>query len=408
MRLLIKMAVRNVVRYKRRSILTGLSISLGFAMLIFSIGISEGSYHRIVDTAAKSGAGHVLIQPLEFDLLDPQSIPDPHATLGVVNAIPGARPMTRTQALALATTAEGAATLMVMGIDPATEKEVSLFAEALVEGEWLPDVPGRIPKALLGADIARRLNVGLGDRVVLTAQAQGEMSAELVRVHGVFSSGSEEIDAGMVLVHQQVVQALLKQPDAIHQIPILLENMSQADAVADTLQKNLPNLAVLTWAEALPEIGDWVAMDRKSASLMFIFLFAIVGLSVLNAVLMSVLERIKEFGVMLAIGMQPRILFGTVLLEALILSTVSIALGGALGWAIVAKLQQTGLDLAALSGMEEMELGGFEMAGMIYPTLPADRVIAGVFWVMVLTVSGTLYAAWRAARIAPVEALRHD
>jgi ABC-type lipoprotein release transport system permease subunit len=403
-----KMAWRNVLRYRRRSILTSLSISLGFAMLIFSIGISEGSYRRIIDTAAKSGAGHVLIQPPEFDLLAPQAIPDPKGALKVVRDIQGARPMTRTQALALATTAEGAATLMVMGIDPAAEKEVSLFADALTEGEWLPDTPGRIPKALLGADIARRLNVGLGDRVVLTAQAQGEMSAELVRVHGIFSSGSEEIDAGMVLVHQQVVQALLKQPNAIHQIPILLDDMAQADAVAQALQKELPGLSVLTWAEALPEIGDWVAMDRKSAALMFIFLFAIVGLSVLNAVLMSVLERIKEFGVMLAIGMQPRVLFGTVLLEAFILSTVSLLLGGALGWMIVARLQKTGLDLAALSGMEEMELGGFEMAGMIYPTLPADRVIAGVFWVLVLTVSGTLYAAWRAARIAPVEALRHD
>ena len=134
----------------------------------------------------------------------------------------------------------------------------------------------------------------------------------------------------------------------------------------------------------------------------------LIAAGILNTILMSVLERVKEFGVMLALGMRPRILFGTVLFEALIMSTLSLMLGGALGWAIVAKLQETGLDLAALSGMEEMELGGFEMAGMIYPYLPAQRVVAAVFWVLVLTVSGTLYAAWRAARIAPVEALRHD
>jgi ABC-type lipoprotein release transport system permease subunit len=408
MRLLLKMAWRNVRRYRRRSILTGLSISLGFAMLIFTIGLSEGSYQRIIDTAARSGSGHVLIQVPDFDLLAPKGIPDPQGALEAVSKLEGAQPMTRTQTLALATTAEGAATLLLMGIDPSAERDVSLFADALVEGEWLPDRPGRIPKGLLGSDLARRLDVGIGDRVVMTAQADGQMSAQLLRVQGIFSTGSEEIDAGMVLVHREVVQSLIKQPDTVHQIPIVLENLLDAEAVAAQLQAELPSLEVLTWAEALPEIGDWVAMDRKSAVLMFIFLFAIVGLAVLNAVLMSVLERVKEFGVMLALGMRPRILFGTVLCEALIMSTVSLLLGGALGWAIVAKLQETGLDLAALSGMEEMELGGYEMAGMIYPYLPVSRVVAAVFWVLVLTVSGTLYAAWRAARIAPVEALRHD
>ncbi len=410
MPLAIRLALRNLRRYARRSIITGITLAGGFFLMVITIGFSEGSYRQVVDSAARSGTGHVVVRPSDYDPLEPTPLEDPAAVMEAASTVERATAAPRVEGLVLATSSGGAHTVLAMGVDPKLEPTVSIFPETLAEGEWLPDTMGRVPRVLVGAGVARRLDLATGDRLVLMGQVEGELESMLTRVHGVVRIGSEQVDDNLVLLHIDGLRRLLKSPKAVHQVAVVLDDLQRSDAVQAALAEALPGTDVLTWSEALPEVGDLIAMDRASATWMFLVLFGIVGLAVLNAVLMSVLERIKEFGVLLAIGTRPFTLFAVVTLEAFFLSVLSVAAGGLAGFGLVRWLGIRGVDFLALSGMEEMEgmdIAGYSISGLIYPYLPFQRTFEAVVLIVTITVASSVYAAWRAARIAPVEAMRH-
>ncbi len=400
MTLALRLGLRNVLRYARRSLITAGTIAASFAMLVLAIGISEGSYASIVDNAARSGAGHVVVRAPGYDPLDPVPLADAAAVL--VAAARHGLAVPRAEALVVASASSGSATLLALGVDPLIEEQASITAEALVEGAWLPEEPGRVGKALVGRSLAKRLRVDVGDRLVVTANSPDQ--ALLFRVGGLFSTGSPAVDDGLVLVDRRALSTLLGEPDVVHSVGVLLDDVYDAARVAEELGAALPHAQVLTWAEALPEVGDYITLDRTSASAMFFVLFFLVGLAILNSILMSVFERKRELGVLLALGTAPRTLFTMVVIEGVMLSVVSVALGLAIGWAGVSYLAVDGLDLSALMG-SDYDLAGYAMEPVIYPLIKVGRVIDGVVMVVLLTLLAALYPAWKAARVPPVEAI---
>ena len=401
----IRMAIRNTVRYARRTLITTATIAFSFWMLVFVIGMGEGSYQSIVDNAAKSGSGHVVLQSPGHELLDPVPLKDPDAALAAVAEVaPDATAAPRAQALVLASASSGSASLLAMGIQPSIEKDISLIPEVLVEGEWLPDEAGRVGKALIGRSLASRIRVDVGDKMVLTGKDADQRV--LVRIAGLFATGSPNVDDGMIVVHRDTLGQLLESPDEVHQVAIVLEDFLDAPSIADAIV--LDGVDSLTWAEAVPELGDYVALDRQGADVMFYTLFALVGLAILNSILMSVLERQRELGVLLALGTRPSTLFTMVVLEGLILSILSVAIGLVLGIGTIEYYTYAGLDLAALMGGDGsgLEVEGFAFDAIIYPRLNMVRTINGVFMVVFITVIAALYPAWKAARVPPVDAIR--
>ena len=405
MMLSVRLAVRNTVRYARRTIITTGTIAFSFWMLVFVIGMGEGSYQSIVDNAARSGSGHVVLQSPGHELLDPVPLSDPEAALAAVaQAAPGAVAAPRAQMLVLASASSGSASLLAMGIEPAIEKRVSMIPEVMVEGEWLPDEAGRVGKAVIGRSLARRIRVDVGDKMVLTGKDADHRV--LVRISGLFATGSPNADDGLIILNHKTLGALLDTPDEVHQVAIVLEDFHDADAVAQAIQ--LPGVESLTWAEAVPELGDYVTLDRQGADVMFYTLFALVGLAILNSILMSVMERERELGVLLALGTRPGTIFTMVILEGLILSVISVALGLGLGLATVEYMSHTGLDLVALMGGDAagLEVEGFSFDAIIYPRMNVARTVNGVLLVVIITVFAALYPAWKAARVPPVDAIR--
>jgi ABC-type lipoprotein release transport system permease subunit len=210
----------------------------------------------------------------------------------------------------------------------------------------------------------------------------------------------------MIVVDRETLGALLDTPDEVHQVAIVLDDFHDAEAVAKAIQ--IPGVDSLTWAEAVPELGDYVKLDRQGADVMFYTLFTLVGLAILNSILMSVMERERELGVLLALGTRPGTIFSMVVLEGLILSVLSVALGLALGLATVQYMSTAGLDLAALMGGDGtgLEVEGFAFDAIIYPRMNVMRTLNGVFMVVMVTVFAALYPAWKAARVPPVDAIR--
>lgn len=401
----LKLALRNVRRNARRTLITMATIAFAFWMLVFSVGLGEGSYASIVNNAARSGSGHIVLQSPGHQLLDPIPLADPEAVLAAASAAtPGGVAAPRTQALVLASASSGSASLLAMGVEPALEGQISIFPEALVDGEWLPDEAGRVGKAVIGRSVAKRLRVEVGDKMVLTGSDADDRV--LVRICGLFMTGSPEVDDGMMVLHRGTLGQLLEREDEVHQVAIVLEDFKQTDAVAAELV--IEGVDTLTWAEAVPQLGDYVKMDRQGADVMFFTLFALVGLAILNSILMSVLERQRELGVLLALGTRPSTLFTMVVLEGLVLSLVSVAIGLGLGWASVAYLGVEGFDLAAMMGGsgEGLDVEGFAFDAIIYPRMDMTRTLNGVVMVVGLTVCAALYPAFKAARVPPVDAIR--
>ncbi|MCB9663424.1 MAG: ABC transporter permease [Alphaproteobacteria bacterium] len=404
--LTVRLAWRNVVRYARRSVITGVTISAGLVMLIVAVGVSEGSYRRAVDTAARSGAGHVSIQVRDLDVFAPTPLPHPDRVLAAARAVPGALVAPRAEAAVLLQGTGGSANLLALGVDAVTERDASILPASMVDGAWLDDAPGRVAQAVVGRATAERMGLETGDRVVLMVQAAGEVQSLLARVVGVFATGSDEVDGGMVVTHLQSLQQLLVAPGAVHRVAVVLDDLQRARSVADALQAELPDTEVLTWAEAVPELGDFIKMDRAGGDATFLLLFAIVSLAVLNAVLMSVFERLRELGLMLALGTSPLTLFGMVLVEALMLSVSASLVGAALGGGLVLHLGHTGVDFTALAGIEgSADIGGYDISGTIHPYLPVRRTLLDMLAVIGITTSVSLYPAWKAARVEPVAAI---
>ena len=209
--------------------------------------------------------------------------------------------------------------------------------------------PGDRLAAYVGAALARRLALGVGSRLVLTAQsAGGEITGQMVRVVGTFQSGLPEIDEGLVYVPIATARTWLGAPGAATALAVLLRSSRAADRVARAVRRDLPpGMAVLAWPQADPALAAAVRLDDWSGYAFLAILFLIVALAILNAVLMSVLNRRREFGVLQALGLTSRDTSWVVFTEGLVLSAASGILGIAIGLSVTWLLWRHGIDFSA-------------------------------------------------------------
>ncbi|TNE85899.1 MAG: ABC transporter permease [Deltaproteobacteria bacterium] len=405
MTLALRMALRNVRRHARRSLITAITIAGCVFMMLLTIGVSEGSYREVVNTAARSGSGHVVVREPGADLVEPAVLAHSEQAMAAVAAVDG-HAVPRLKRLVLAQGSGGAATVVALGVDPEAERHTSVLPEATTQGSWF-EKDGRVASSVIGGVFARQNGLSLGDRLVLSASRDGQVNTVLTRVTGIFEVGSDDVDANLVVVERPVLGELVGAEGGMDEIAVVLDDIDEVDAVARKLSAALPESEVLTWAQAVPALGDFVTLDRTGANLSFFVLFGLVSLAILNAVLMSVFERTREFGVLLAVGTRPRLLFTVVLLESAMLALISTTLGAVVAWAVVAWLGDVGIDVYAISGLERMDVGGYQLAGALYPYLPAERTFRSLALVPTLAVLAALYPAWSATRIPPVEAMRH-
>lgn len=416
--LTLRLAWRSVFRHKRRSIITSAAVALGLAMMLVFVGLSEDGHLRMIDMGIGMGAGHVQIhgigyrdeQTLDFALADPAP------------AIEAARRRPEVERIAPRVRAGGllsagglSSAVSFSGVDPRVEPEVSTIASPRrrVEGAYVRPTdampyetePGDI---YLGDELARKLEVTVGDRVVLTASPRGASrpSSMAFTVSGLFHTGLDELDGFYAEIALDQAQELLALDGAVTEISLVLDSLDATHRVARELQAELPGADVVTWQQTLSELYEAIVLDDASMYVLMAIVFVIVGIGIFNTMLMSVIERTRELGVMMAIGTSARRVFGMIAAEAALIGVLAVAVGLAIGLGIHAWLASTGLDLAALYG-EDLELGGVVMEGRMYSHLTAAIVAQWTVVVFAICVASALYPAWRATRLNPVEAMRH-
>jgi len=403
--LLLKLAWRNLFRNTRRTLLSGLAIGAGLAALIFMDAFSLGMVENMIRTATATFPGQAQIHREGFrkTLSTDEPIVGAQEIQKNLDTWPSVKAYApRTLSYAMISSPSDVSSAMLYGVEPVREKSVSRLFQALRQGSYESlNEPDRI---LIGDRLAKYLNVGLGDRLVITvAQAgTGELSQEMFRVGGIFSFGMREMDSGMAFINLIKSQQLLQLGSGVHEIAVDFKNMSDAANPRLPFWKAFSKRGneAVGWGTLFPELKSLAGLIDFSLLLMALILFGIVSFGIMNTLFMSLYERMFEFGVLRAVGTRPVTLALIIVFEAASLALISIAIGMLLGWAVTSLFMTLGIDYRGL------EFSGVTIKDMIYPVMRGYQYTAYPAWLFAFTTLVGLYPAIYAARLKPARAMK--
>ena len=398
--------------------LSGSAMVLAMALLVFSRTIAEGGHEDWIDSGVRMGGGHVAVQAPDYRTrrtleyrLSPEvraavqeAMRSPEISERLIATAP------RLMVQGLASSSQAALPAAIMAVDPELEKEFSALHEKLVEGRWL-EQEDRL-RAYVGVRLASRLKLKENSRFVLTAQdANGDISGQMVRVAGTFRSGIPEMDEGFIQIPLATAQEWLGVPGAVTTEALLLRNSRDVGPVRRELESALDGwsdeAAVLGWRESMPELDAAVRMDDWADYVFHLVLFVIAATAIVNTILMSVMYRTREFGVLRALGLERGEVGRVVFIEGMILTAVSGLVGMALGAAIVWGFFRNGLDFSAMWDME-MEAAGIVIDPVIVPRFHWNQILQSLFFILAIGSLSSIYPAWRATRIDVAEAMKFE
>ncbi|MDX8401014.1 MAG: ABC transporter permease [Mariprofundaceae bacterium] len=402
-----RMGWRNLWLHPLRTALTSLGLATGIAGLTFLSAMNDGWLQQIRTNFALTVLGHIQIHAEGFEqsrrLRD--AVPDPEPLLQKLAGIRDIAVVTRrVRVSGLATSAHGNAGVIAMGVEPEAERATSRLAQFVREGRWLRETEQR--DAVIGAGLAERLGVGLGDKIVLMAAApDGEIASEVFRVRGLMHSGVMDIDEMTALVPLADAQRWLGLGRSVTDIVIRARDFDRIASLADRIRAALPDdppLEVLRWSEIDPMAQQWADFADAYTWVVLLIVILIVLAEVLNTMLMNMRERIREFGLMAALGMSSGGLFAMVVSETLVLVAIGAAAGLAIGAGLALWFAGNGIDLSRFT----------EAFSFMYmdPVVHPELRPASVSRILLATLAGALLAslapAWRAASLEPAKALR--
>jgi ABC-type lipoprotein release transport system permease subunit len=402
MGVVIRLAWRNLWRRPSRTILTGSGVALGLGLLLTMLGLGDGSHLQMIDAAVGMGSAHVLVQARGYQSRRAVELTIPADTVPRVAAWARGKDdvaavLPRAFASALLSSADGAAGVMLIGVDGPAEAAVSRFAARVREGRFIAAHDRGV--AVIGSGVARVLHAGVGSRIVVMAQGANErdVRSSLLRVVGVVHTGLDEVDRGLLLVPLASAQELLGLGGSVHQLGLILREQAGSAARAAAARRAFPRLEALTWAEADPDVETAIRLDDGGHYLFNAIFFVIIGFMVLNTLLMSVLERRREMALLGALGLPAGRRRLMVMTEAVMLAGLAVVAGVALGAGVNAYFHVHGLPLAWFTD-QPFESGGVLIDPVMYAHLTVRRVAGSAALVVALTLGLSLVAARHAAK----------
>ena len=414
--LLVTIGWRNLWRNPRGTLLTALASGLGLTLLLISLGLLDGSHEQMVANAVRFGSGHVVVQAEGYQetgslrQLVPAGVVSRVGEFlqseNVKHVLRGMSP--RLLASGLLSSAANSSGVSMMGVMPKEERAVSLIPQRIVAGKYFGDDDQS--GVVIGAELARKLDVKIGAKVVLMTQGaqppdteatdtgEGEMQSTLLRVTGIFRTGIQSIDAHIIQVPLPEAQALVGTSGQVTQVAVLLEQEADSLRVARGLRKRLTGVPVeiLPWRESMPTVAQSFLLDEVFNYVMNGVVLAMVGLGILNTILMRVLERRYEFGLCSALGLRPVQLGVMIIGESLALTTISLALGLVLGLTAEHYFATAGLDMRWF--FKSSLPAALVFDPIIYSRLSMTRIASSVGIVFLTATVISFYPAFKAAR----------
>lgn len=402
----IKIAWRNILRNRARSFITIAAVAAGLCALIFLKGFVDGADHQMVANYTDLFVGHIQIHKAGFQKslgLD-KSIHNEETIAAVLRKTPSVAAFTpRVKEFALISSPESSCGILLIGVDPEREQTVTTLHKKIRAGSFLS--AGDNSRIVIGRRLAENLKVSAGDKVVIMGQAfDGSIAASAYTVAGLIEAGAEDLDKNLALITLRAAQDLFVMEGNISEIAVKTRSLDDIDAAAQDLRGrfNRKNFEVLSWKDISPMTYQWLQFDQIFTSLILFIVLLVVAGGILNTILMGVLERTKEFGIMLALGTKPSQIAWMVAAESFFLGLAGAGLGTLAGTGLVLISGRAGIDLSALS----QALNNFYIGSVIYPVFRPVSVAVYAGIVLLLSIAVSVFPAIKASRLSPIEAIR--
>lgn len=398
------LAWRNIVRNARRSLITVAAVALGLISLIFLWGFNDGVHNTMMRNLQQVVVGSIQVHADGF-FHHPKltrTVPDAARVAAILHAAGVEHHAGRLRTFALAAAADASEGLILLGVDPVVEAQVTRLDSKVDQGRFIRD--NDEAACVLGRTTARNLGVVPGDELVLLSEDRyGSMAAEKVTLVGIINSGEMGIDRGLAIVPLGFMQQMTGMSGRYSEIVVQLP-ADRLEAVTTLLKEGLDSsFEVLRWYDMYPMMKQWVELENAFYYIFLLIVLLIVAAGIMNTVLMSMLERIHEFGVMMALGCGRLQLAGMVVIESVLLGGAGIVIGVVIGLSLVHYFHGTGIDLSA----QMDSITRFYLNPVVRTEIDTDHLLNTVLAVLGAALLAAAWPAIRASRLEPVEAISH-
>jgi len=401
-------AWRNVWRNKMRSFIMIMATALGLFAGVFIMAFMQGVIDARIESATETELGHLQIHAPRFlennnivyNISDAKNLVKRIEAMDSVSAA-----SYRLIAEPFIMAAHGTAGGKLLGVIPEQEKEVTDIWEHVIEGNYLEKTT-RMPPVLIGEKLANKLRLSIGTRINMQmVDLNGDLSAKGYRVGGIFRTNNTSYDESTLFVkYEDLREQLGMKDDKAHEIAIILNDGDWAADIKPSVQKVAGNNNLQTWKEISPEMSMLTdAMDQYMYIFILIILLALC-FGIINTMLMAVLERIKEIGMLMAIGMNKRRLFSMIIIESVMLTLTGGVLGILIGSGITKIFETHPINLSMFA--EGLESYGF--AAQVYTSLEGSTLIVITILVIITGILSAIYPARKAVKLNPAEATRTE
>ena len=401
---ILRMAWRNVWRNRRRTLVTVAATTLAFTVMVLYSSLVQGYMRTMESNLLDLELGDVQVHSPDYrDDPSLYSSVDEASELLRLFDERGFPASARLLGFGLGAAEEASSGVQLRGIDVVRDARVSRISERVREGQWLdPEEPYDV---VVGAQLARTLGVEPGDELILLGQASdGSMANDLFEIRGVLWPVAEGVDRAGVFMTEETFRSFFVVPTGAHEIIVRRPAGMELNALADAVHEIAPNQRVQTWRELVPTLATMLDSVQGMMVIVFLIIYVAIGILILNAMLMAVFERIREFGVLKAIGYAPTQVLLIIFCEVGILTGLAVAIGLILVVPGLWYLVNVGIDMGSLGGMAMMGMVLDPVwRGIVEPSV----IITPLFTLLFIVGLAAIYPAAKAAWISPIRAIQH-
>ncbi|MFC1482635.1 ABC transporter permease [Candidatus Margulisiibacteriota bacterium] len=401
----IKMSYRNLWRRKIRTIIVIICIAVGLTGLIFTGGLYDGMLLQMKESIIKSDIGHITIykkgfrssKKLSLIINNPENIEKILAENQNIDTY-----FRRIKVTGMISSARYTQGVHIIGIEPKREKNASNLAESITKGTY--ELEPKKNQIIIGAELADKLHVRLKKKVVIMGQAKDKsIVSNAMRVVGVARANDQQIDKYAGFISLEKAQAMFKVDKGVTQISIMLKNHEKLDETQQFLKETLGTeyLDILTWKEQYP-IGEFMDVAMQYfMGISYVILFLAVGIGIFDITLISILERIQEFGVLLAIGTRFKKIAQVIIYESLMVGGMAFIVGIILGYSLLITFKYVGIDLSAFAA----GVSFFGMSSIMYPTVKISYFFTALIAVSITSFIAVLWPIWILKKLKPIQSI---
>lgn len=403
--LLVLMAWRNIWRNRVRSAVIIASVALGLIAGIFVLGLYKGMLSSRVRAVIDTEVAHLQLHHPRFkaDFEARFALENSRELLQEIRKIPQVKAVTsRSISPGMLATSTGSAGVQILGVVPQSENDVSQLNTKLIEGKGF--VPEKRNQVVIGKKLADKMKLKTGAKLVLTfTDKESTIVSAAFRVAGIYRTNNTPLDERNVYVNDADLTRLLGMENETHEVAILLKADQDLEPVRAALAAAYPQDQLETWREISPETQLMIETTDQYSIIFIVIIMLALAFGIINTMLMAILERAREIGMLVALGMSKIRLFLLVLWETVLLTLVGVPFGFTAAWFIVGYYHRNGIDISSFSGEA---MSGFGFSSLIQPEFPWNQLLLVVYIVIGTALFASLFPSYKALRLQPVDAMR--